>query len=277
MRQPIHLRHVLAALYALFPTLLAGAQSPAKDLAQLLQQRVGHEQVILQNFSAAPTVQASVSASGITFTPSLERSFSIISFPKVILNGQSVILNGTKQYVLRSKGQLARSAETEPVRLEITVDPGVTPSELSLAAGEIFFSDVKAALEAVPASARDLVPAHVESPVPQTQVPPCDCAAGPVVCPLQGDKQGWKHPTLIHQQNLEFPPGSPQGTNVTTESALQINDKGEVAAVWLLRAPSLSFAQATFASLRRYVFTPATCHGSPVEMYVQVDQRFSRY
>lgn len=267
-------------LLCLLCATLACAQSP-KELTRSLRSSLANQQLVLRNFSGQDTVQATWSGSGFTLDQPQWREFGILKVDSVKLKGQTLTLRCTRQGVVRDAlGHTALYGK--PTKINIDLDlQGADPAQaLPSVRDALFFPSVEDAVASVPKPLQRSIPFPIDGPPHANKAEmtkPCDCArSGMSPCDVDTGKDEQVHPPkFLYGADPRFTDEARRDKlngNVLVE--LTADKNGKPQDVWILRPLGLGLDESAAQAVLTYAFQPATCHGNPVSVYLNVSVNF---
>ena len=264
----------------------ASAQT-AKDAFNAFRDAVVKQRFVLRNFSGEDSVHATWTGTAVAFHPPRWHAMGVITIKSAALKGHHVILQGARNVLVRDKSNrlaLFSGPYDTSAEVEIDVDLGSNDPVQALPRlkDSLFYSSTAEALAAIPKRLQLFIPARLPSKTPKSasDKPMCDCAATDTAScnsdPLHA--VGSVVPKLLKSADPSFTTEARSaGAGGNVRVAITVNEKGRSADVWLALPLGFGLDEEAIASVRSYVFQPATCHGNPVSVYLNVEVNFQIY
>jgi TonB family protein len=253
-------------------------------MANALESSVANQQLVLRNFSGQEKVQATWSGTGVVLEQPQWREFGILKVDAVKLKGQKLTLRCTRRGVVRD-GLGRTEFYGQPSKVNIEVDlQGADPKQaLPLIREALFFPSLDDASAAIPKSLQETIPFRIDAPWPahKTQVTKlCDCASsGNTPCETDGSENAQvRPPRFLHGTDPRFSDDARRDKlNGNVIVHLVADKAGNPQDVWVVRPLGLGLDEAAAKAVLTYAFQPATCHGNPVSVHLDVEVNFKIY
>jgi len=250
-------------------------------MANTLKSSLASQQLVLRNFSGEETVRAAWADTGLVLEPPQWREFGIFKVDAIKLKGQMLTLRCTRHGVVREKTeQIALYGQPTKVNIEVDLRSADPKQALASVRQALFFASIDDALAAIPKPVQESIPFRIDNPWPSRSAQAtkaCDCAdSGKAACKVEASKDAQvQPPKLLRGADPHFSDDARRAKlNGNVIVSLVVDKAGDPTDVWVMRPVGLGLDEAAAKAVLTYVFQPATCHGNPVSVYLNVGVNF---
>jgi TonB family protein len=263
---------------------------------QTLRVAVIKQQHYLRNFSADARVKGhwDAASNALVMDQPQVRTMATFIASSVKIKGAKVEIRGDSQIVERdSLTKFAVSPSKSAMVIELNLQGADMNTVLPQLADLLFYPDLDHARAGIPEKYRKALPMKAnakccEEPaeiqplkhrIDGVAVRKCDCAdVDKSSCVTDGDgklPEGVKPPRVTYTVDPEF---SEEARNSkfsgNVQVALEVGVSGRPDDIWIIRGVGMGLDAKAAQAVSQYKFSPATCHGNPIQIDLYIDVNF---
>jgi TonB family protein len=264
--------------------LLHWGSAAAQDPLQTLKDAVVKKQMFLRGFSAEKTMRWHWDGTALVEDAPLVHTLGVLVAESVKLRGSVVEIRGTRGTLLRDSATTFKlSTPEKDVRVLVDLAGADVPALLNQLAALLFYPNSESALADVPLRLRDSLPATANAKCCGARTPPvpksCDCADTSAECSKGGRPEGMvgrRYPNAVFVPNAEYSEEARRAKlNASVQVSMDVDVAGRPHDFWIIRPAGLGLDEKAADAAEQYVFSPATCHGTPIPMSLVIEVTFA--
>ena len=234
-----------------------------------------NQQLVLRNFSGEAKVHAVWTGTQFAVDAPRWHTFGVVQVLTVKMKGEQIKLDCDRHVVLWDEANsLARYPDGDPVEIFVDLKNGDAAQLLPRLRDAIFYTSTADALAAVPKPLQKVVPAHVSRVAPNAVTKPCDCSEDDP-CANTKDAVGYMYPKVIYAPDPRYSDeGRTRKINGSIMTTLIVDETGRVHDVWVARPLGYGMDEEAAKTVLGYRFKPASCHGNPISVPLNVVMSF---
>jgi TonB family protein len=259
----------------------------AKDAVNDLHDSMANSQLVLKNFSGEDRVLAAWSGAGLELEPPRWRTMGVLTVESIKLKREKLTLKCVRHVAVRDEtDKVVLYAQPSTIDIEVNLN-GADPAEvLPKLKDALFYPSISDALAAIPKELQNMIPARIDKSLAPANggfkilKPLCDCVDRdkPACVATHRPMDGMIPPKYLHSQDPRY---SDDARNAKlgglVDVRLRVDANGHPTDLWVARPLGMGLDEEAAKSVLTYAFKPATCHGTPVSVFLAVEVKFQIY
>ncbi|HEV2575804.1 MAG TPA: energy transducer TonB [Acidobacteriaceae bacterium] len=236
------------------------------------------QQLVLRSFSGEDVVHAVWAGTALEVDQPRWRTIGVLDVNSVQMKHHELILLCTRRVLMRdASGKFALSDGERSVEIDVDLKGADPVQVLPQLKQQLFYSSTDEAVAAVPKRLQGMLPAREPGSGPRRAGGVmCDCAEeGTDACSGRNPREGLRPPRATYTPDPEYSEEARNaGINGDVLVALVVDETGRATDLWVARPAGYGLDETSVNAVRQYEFQPATCHGQPIAMPLNVEVNF---
>ncbi|HEX5282732.1 MAG TPA: energy transducer TonB [Bryocella sp.] len=274
------MRKMLWVLLCALSATTACGQS-AKDAVNAFRDSMKNGQFVLKNFSGEEDVRASWTGSALELDPPRWRTMGVLTIDSVKLKGHMLEMRCARHVAVRDESdKIVLYQRPSEMKIEVDLGSADPATALPQVKESLFYPSVELALAALPKTVQQVIPARLDRTAPKVKDvatavnPRCNCAERDCKAGIEEIK-GVVPPKFLRGADPGYSEKARKAKlNGSVNVRLIVDKSGRPTDVWIARPVGMGLDEEAAKSVLTYQFRPATCHGSPVGVYLAVEVNF---